>query len=206
MELLFFLLITSTASLMPGPAVFTAIKNAVQFGFMRSILGILGNCTALLTLYFISAVGLGAIILSSVFIFTVMKVAGGIYLIYLGVKAIRNRGGKMTIADATVREGISGFEVFRESYFVGMSNPKAIAFATALLPQFVNTNQPIAIQFVVLSLVSAAASFAVLAVYAVLAAQVADKISSAGVQKWFHRVTGGIFIGFGAALALGSSA
>ncbi|TCS38893.1 LysE family translocator [Reinekea marinisedimentorum] len=203
MEILLFLLITSTASLLPGPAVFTAIKNAVQFGYWRALKGILGNCTALLTLYCISAVGLGAIILSSVLIFTVMKVLGGLYLVYLGIKALMNKGGKMRMSGDVLREEVSSFEVFRESYFVGMSNPKAIAFATALLPQFVDTAQPVVVQFVVLSLVSAGASFVVLALYAALAARVADKISSEKVQKWFHRVTGGIFVAFGTALALG---
>lgn len=206
MEVLLFLLITSTASLLPGPAVFTAIKNTVQFGYWRAIRGILGNCAALLTLYFISAVGLGAIILSSVLIFTLMKVIGGLYLIYLGIRLFLNKGGRMSVSAEAESEEVSSLEVFRESYFVGISNPKAIAFATALLPQFVDPSQPVVMQFTVLSLVSAAASFVVLALYAAMAAQVADKITSARVQRWFHRVTGGVFVGFGAVLALGSSA
>jgi threonine/homoserine/homoserine lactone efflux protein len=206
MELLVFLAITATASLLPGPAVFTAIKNAVQFGYWRAVNGVLGNCAALLTLYFISAVGLGALMLSSVLIFTLMKVAGGLYLIYLGVKALRNKGGKMSLSGPVIGEAVSGFDMFRESYFVGMSNPKAIAFATALLPQFIDTSRPVVSQFIVLSFISSAASFVVLATYAAMAAQAADKITSEKVQRWFHRITGGVFIGFGAVLALGSSA
>lgn len=206
MEILVFLLITSTASLLPGPAVFTAVKNGVRFGLLRTLFGIVGNCSALLVLYFISTVGLGAIILSSVLLFTVMKVAGGIYLIYLGIKAFRS-GGTHWDNEASFDAGESSrWYLFRESFFVGVSNPKAIAFATALLPQFIDPHGDIVVQFVILSFTSAGVSFVVLALYAALASSLSQKMMSQKVQRWFHRITGGIFVGFGAVLALGSSA
>jgi len=190
-----------TATLVPGPAVFTAIKNGSQLGFKRSVIGVTGNAATLLTLSFISAIGLGAIILSSAVAFSVMKLAGGAYLIYLGIKAWRSASSIIPMDCITKNSNISGYVIFRESYLVGLSNPKAISFVTALFPQFISAENPIAFQLLALSLVFAFNSFVFLSLYAAMSAKISVALSRLSIQRWLHRLTGGVFVGFGIALA-----
>ncbi|ASA57806.1 LysE family translocator [Vibrio gazogenes] len=77
--------IVATAS--PGPAIFLSIKNGAKYGLSKALIGVVGNVAAMLTLASVSAVGLGAVILASPLLYTAIKVIGGLYLIYLGVKA-----------------------------------------------------------------------------------------------------------------------
>ncbi|WP_428239542.1 LysE family translocator [Gynuella sp.] len=191
--------IVATAS--PGPAIFLSIKNGAKYGFARAIIGVVGNVVAMLTLASVSAVGLGAVILASPFLYTGIKVIGGLYLIYLGIKAwcskpIFHAKNAEKLAFSTP----SRLKVFSESYVVGISNPKAIAFYTALFPQFINLDQPVFLQFALLAGTFAICSFSFLTIYVVLASKLRNHLEKRKTLAWFNRITGGVFIGFGTAL------
>ncbi|RBO83987.1 LysE family translocator [Marinomonas aquiplantarum] len=192
--------IVATAS--PGPAVFLSIKNGAKYGVRRALIGVVGNVVAMLTLASVSAVGLGAVILASPVLYTVIKVIGGLYLIYLGVKAWRSQpvsrdGDRFTSVKLAIP---SRLKLFGETYVVGLSNPKAIAFYTALFPQFINLDQPVFLQFVILAGTFAICSFLFLVTYVVLASRLGSYLEQEQVLVWFNRITGGIFVGFGSAL------
>lgn len=200
MDYLIFLGVCIVVTFSPGPAVFTAIKNGATHGLKASIIGICGNEAALILMAAISVAGLGAVILASTFLFTILKVVGGLYLAYLGVKIILSRPSTLADAKANATSGISGFALFRESFLVGVSNPKAIAFLLAFFPQFIDPTQPVFWQFVVLGLTFMACSFSALVMYAVAAEGLSRFLKDASILKWFNRITGGVFIGFGASL------
>ena len=81
-----YILLALTITAIPGPAVILTIKNSLKYGYKSSIMNILGNFFAMVLLASISAIGIGAIILSSQTLFYAMKFLGCIYLIYLGLK------------------------------------------------------------------------------------------------------------------------
>ncbi len=98
------------------------------------------------------ALGVGAVVQRSVVVFTVLKLAGAAYLVYLGVQALRHRhDGPADVVDERPR---SAWRIDREGFVVGVSNPKAVVFLAAVLPQFAAPEAgAVAVQVVVLGLV-----------------------------------------------------
>lgn len=201
MNYLIFLSICIVATASLGPAVFLAIKNGAKYGFKKALIGVAGNVFAMLTLASVSAAGLGAIILASTSLYTAIKIIGGLYLIYLGIKAWNSS----SVSHSETTENFSIFaprksKLFSESYFVGISNPKAIAFYTALFPQFINLGEPVFSQFALLAGTFALCSFLFLMLYVLLASKLRSHLEKEKTLNWFNRITGGVFIGFGVAL------
>ena len=200
MEYLVFLGICIAITFSPGPATFTAIKNGASYGLKYSIIGICGNEVALMLMAAISVAGLGAVIMASTILFTILKTLGGLYLAYLGVKMIMSNPSTLTEEKTQLKTKINGVSLFAESFLVGISNPKAMAFLIAFFPQFIDPTQPVLWQFAVLGLTFMACSFSALVIYAIAATQLSAYLKQAFILKWFNRVTGGIFIGFGVSL------
>lgn len=187
----------------PGPAVFLAIKNGLTHGFKRTAFAVLGNLTALFIMMMISAAGLGAIILASASLFNLLKIAGGLYLIYLGVKLLRSKPLKIELTQSKSNATVSLLQLYREAFLVSMTNPKAIAFCTALFPQFIKPNQPVVSQFIVLAGTFGACSFVFLCLYAALASKLRPQLAKETILRWFNRLTGIAFMGFGLGLLAG---
>ena len=140
MYLLFLSICVATAA-SPGPAVFLAIKNGLMHGFKHAVFAIMGNSTALFLMLSISAAGLGALILASTSLFNLLKIAGGLYLLYLGIKLLRSKPIKIALNQSQSNETVPLLSLYREAFLVSSTNPKAIAFCTALFPQFIDPSQ-----------------------------------------------------------------
>lgn len=198
---LLFLTFVVVAVLSPGPAIFIAIKNSISHGFSMAIIGILGNITGLLFMATISSLGLGALILASSSLFYAIKIIGGIYLIYLGFKLLRSSSKPMQQID-NIQHTITAKTIYKESLFVALTNPKAIAFCTALFPQFIQINSPFLPQFTLLTVTFLAGSFIALSMYAYLANKMQKYFRKKETMSYFNKITGGIFIGIGGYIAL----
>jgi threonine/homoserine/homoserine lactone efflux protein len=124
------------------------------------------------------------------------------YLIYLGMKAwtapLLKQGTQNN--DADYRNKIEFFQVFKEGFWVGMSNPKAIAFFTALFPQFIDHSRSFFPQFLTLIFTIETISFCILSAYALLSSKTSHYLYKESSMRFFHKLTGGAFIGFGVAL------
>ena len=219
MDYSIFVLLSLAAVLSPGPAVLLTVSNAARFGVNAALYGIAGNVSAMLCMAALSAAGLGALLQASEFGFTLLKIVGGAYLIYLGIKAWRQSceaewsleiqseqvGNAMTVDGRTQRQGVAKAKyLFSEAFLVGISNPKAIVFYSALFPQFLHLDQPIAAQFVLLAGTFACCSCLALIGYAWLAGQLNALLKRPKISQRFHQITGGIFIGFGCSLLAAS--
>lgn len=198
-----FLLVCLATTLSPGPAVLLTIKNSASYGVLRSISGIAGNVTAMMTLASMSAVGLSAILLASDLLFSVIKFGGGIYLIYLGIVAWNSKA-EMRLLEG--QDAKSRRNLFAEAYVVGISNPKALAFYAALFPQFIETGSAVLSQFAVLGMTFAGFSFSVLVMYSLLTSKIQQYLSRERVRTIFYKATGGLFMGFGFSLMLSEKA
>lgn len=136
-NLLAFTLAALVLIVIPGPSVLFTIGRALALGRIGGLLSVLGNALGLLPVIALVALGVGGIVAQSVVLFTILKVAGAAYLVYLGIQAIRHRG--RTAAEAT--GGVpprSAWRQLGEGFVVGITNPKTIAFFVAVLPQFVD--------------------------------------------------------------------
>ncbi len=158
MDYLLFLLICIVATFTPGPAVFLAVKNTAIYGLKKALSGMFGNVLAMLSMAALSAAGLSTVILTSEYLYLSIKILGGLYLLYLGVQYwISDRNIVIPAKNSIANKSI--YRLFFESYLVGVTNPKAIAFYTALFPQFLNVEQSILPQFFALALTFACFSY-----------------------------------------------
>jgi len=203
MEISIFVGICLIATASPGPAVFKVIFNSTNYGFKYSLIGIFGNITAITLLAMLSNLGIGAILQSSVPLFIALKVAGSLYLIYLGVKMLRSTSSiNIDTASLTSSKSISALNLFLSSLLVGLSNPKAIIFFAALFPQFFNIDNSTTGQFILLTIIFIMCSFFSLSIYAYVASCVDSIYKESLLKKWVNRVFGSLMIGFGCALGV----
>ena len=200
MTFLLYLAVCFAASASPGPAVLLAIKNGARYGLKNALAGCLGNICAMLTMACLATTGLSAILLASATLFILVKLIGGLYLIYLGSKLWRQSANSKNEKTSTQQASPGFSALFREAYLVGISNPKAIVFYTALFPQFIDLQRAALPQFLVLAVSFAIVSFACLTSYAAAANRISEHLNKPHIARWFHRITGGVFIGFGIAL------
>ncbi len=169
--ILLFAMMEFLLSLTPGPAVLLVISQGMRGGFRtaaRSAAGILsGNA-----IYFAaSAAGLGALLIASQRVFVILEWIGAGYLALLGLKMVffPSEPGAATLL---VDRG-----AFRQGLLTQLANPKAIAFFTALLPQFIDPHQAMSPQFIVLGIVSITVELPVLLFYGYAADRGRERIS-----------------------------
>ncbi|WP_395244731.1 LysE family translocator [Agromyces sp. MMS24-K17] len=121
----------------PGPSVLFSVGRALVLGRVGGLLSVLGNALGLLPIIVAVAFGVGAFVAQSVVLFTILKIAGALYLAYLGIQAIRHRGDASAALTAPVTRR-SRWRQLGQGFVVGVTNPKTIAFFVAVLPQFVS--------------------------------------------------------------------
>lgn len=181
----------------PGPAVLLAVTNGIRYGFVRSLYSSLGNVIGILIVSGAAIFGMGAILKTSAFLFTVLKICGALYLIYLGVRQWVSRHRLFEINPDISGAGRDNCSAFIKGFFVALSNPKAILFFTALFPQFVDLSKPVPMQFAVLTFTFMALSFLILAIYAKSAHAFKGWVMTGSRMTWFNRISGIIFVSFG---------
>nr|CAA6813449.1 MAG: Threonine/homoserine/homoserine lactone efflux protein [uncultured Thiotrichaceae bacterium] len=190
------------AAITPGPAILLTTSHAVAYGLRYAIATMLGNATGLLIMATLSALGVSTVILYSPTIFLVLKLLGAGYLIYLGVKLLRHGFG------SSVGSGIKAKstpphvgKLYAHGLMVALSNPKAIAFTTALFPQFIDHTQSVLPQFVLLTLTFLVLSLSCLLGYAYLAESTKNRTKSVKFPNILSKLFGGTFILSGILLA-----
>ncbi|WP_201120784.1 LysE family translocator [Sulfitobacter sp. EhC04] len=188
----------------PGPTVLLALSNGSRLGLGRASFGIMGAALSDAVLIAASALGLGVVLATSAFWFTVVKSIGVAYLIWLGVQMLRSSGALEAVPVDTAADRAKGsnrsLPVFRKSLLVAVTNPKGYLFFTAFLPQFVILSEPLFAQYLTLALIFIAVDVAVMAAYASLGATAMQFLSERGV-RWIDRTCGGFLVTLGIALA-----
>jgi threonine/homoserine/homoserine lactone efflux protein len=121
----------------PGPSVLFVIGRALAQGRRAALTTVVGNTLGAYLLVVAVALGVGSIVERSVVAFTVLKLVGAAYLVYLGVKAVRQRGS-LQASFAGAGPGYGSLRTLWEGFAVGVANPKTIVFFAAVLPQFVD--------------------------------------------------------------------
>ncbi|MGW4112818.1 LysE family translocator [Actinosynnema sp. NPDC004786] len=162
----------------PGPSVLFVVGRALAQGRRAALITVLGNTLGAYALVVAVAFGVGAVVERSAVVFTALKLVGAVYLVYLGVKAWRQRGAlHASFAEGGPARG--GLRTLWEGFAVGVANPKTIVFFAAVLPQFVDRAQGhVAAQMLLLGLV-----FNVIA----LASDSVWGLVAATARTWFAR-------------------
>ncbi|WP_054816498.1 LysE family translocator [Nocardia arizonensis] len=211
-NLLAFLAAAFVLIVVPGPGVLFTIGRALTLGRRAALLSVLGHAAGVYLAVLLVAVGLGTVLMASSFALSAVKMAGALYLVYLGVQAIRERKSLRdalgATADAAPRERGSTTRVLRQSFLVGVTNPKAIVFFAAILPHFCDPSAgPLPLQFLILGSVFIAVALVSDSVWALLAV---------AARAWFARsprrleavggAGGALIVGLGASVAISGTA
>jgi len=184
---LLFLVMETALSLSPGPAVFYVVSQGIR-AFPRAVPATLGILSANACYFALSATSLGALIAASARFFTIAKWAGAAYLIYLGIKSLRSAAASHSIAltgTATPgeREAPDRRQIYLGALTLQLSNPKALLFFLALLPQFIDTQHAVAPQMLILAATSMLPECCILLAYGWLAHGAAHASARFGVTR-----------------------
>ena len=188
----------------PGPSVLFTVSRAVTVGRRGALITVVGNELGLVVQVIAVSFGAGAVVQRSAEVFTVVKLAGAVYVVYLGVQAIRHRHS-MATALAGKLPPVTGGRALRDGFMVGVANPKTIVFLTIALPGFTVTGPgslPVPAQMIILGMLFPVIALPLDSVWAVAAGT---------ARQWFTRSprrlamiggTGGLaMIGLGISLA-----
>lgn len=186
----------------PGPTVLLALTNGSRFGMARAGAGIVGAGLSDLVLITAAALGLGAILATSAFWFSVVKWIGVFYLAWLGIQMLRSSA---EIADTselpgTGKEAGTPARLFRKSFLVAATNPKGYIFFAAFLPQFVDLSEPLFSQYATLALIFVAIDVAVMTIYAAVGVNAMRFLREKGAT-WLERGCGVVMLALAGGLA-----
>lgn len=177
--------------LIPGPTVLLVMSYAISQGRKVAVACALGVAFGDLIAMSASLFGLGTLVMASATLFNIMKWAGAVYLVWLGIKLLRNPPAPM---EATAQAPESNRAIFGHAAMVTALNPKSIAFFIAFVPQFINPTAPLTGQFsiVIATFVGLAALNAL--AYALLADKMRQSIARPSVLRNISRAGGGALI------------
>lgn len=187
--------------LIPGPTVLLVLSYAISQGRRTALATVAGVGLGDFIAMSASLAGLGALVMTSATLFTILKWVGALYLIYLGVRMLMG-AGKATGVDLDKAEAASSRTVFLHATAVTALNPKSIAFFIAFVPQFVTAEAALLPQFAILI-----ATFIGLAVinvlaYAFLADELKRRLAGPALIRLLTRMGGGALIAMGVATAM----
>jgi threonine/homoserine/homoserine lactone efflux protein len=188
----------------PGPSVVFTVGRALAYGRAVALLTVVGNAFGLLAVLVLVSLGLGDLVATSDLAFEVVKVGGAVFLVYLGVQALRHRHG-IEVDQPGTSSTMRGVRALRQGFVVGFSNPKAYVIFAAVLPPFVDRDRGSAtVQMLLLGLLAFVIGLCSDSLWALLASQ---------LRRWFNAspsrgkalgtVGGMSMIGLGVAVAVG---
>ena len=197
MHLLPFLLVSAVVVVTPGVDMALVTKNALLHGRSAAQATAVGINLGILVWTIAAALGLAALIATSAAAFTLIKLAGAVYLIYLGVQALRGRGDAGLGARAAPGRG----SAFRQGLASNLLNPKIAVFFTSLLPQFVDADQAGPRELLLLGAVFNLMGLVWLLGYAALAARGRELLRRPRVRRALDRMIGVTLVALGVRLA-----
>ena len=202
-HLLAFALVSFVLIVVPGPNVLFVISRSLTLGRAAGVGSAVGGQIGVYAQVAAVALGVGAVVERSVALFTVIKLAGAAYLVFLGVQTLRHRRSLEAALHAEVETKSVG-TILRDGFVVGASNPKAIVFFAAVLPQFVDAPAGhVPLQMLLLGMVFVAIAVVCDSTWAVAAGTARTWIARSPRRLALVGGTGGlVMIGIGASLAL----
>ncbi|TLP57243.1 MULTISPECIES: LysE family transporter [Pseudomonas] len=187
-------------SLSPGAGAIASMSSGLQYGFWRGYWNALGLQLGLIVQIAIIAAGVGAILAASATAFLIIKWFGVAYLVYLAYRQWRALPMDMS-DDAAVRPIGKPLSLVFRGFLVNVSNPKALVFMLAVLPQFINPHQPLLAQYVAITVTMIGVDMLVMAGYTGLASKVLRLLRTPKQQKRMNRTFAGLFLGAATFLA-----
>ncbi len=187
--------------IVPGPAVLYIVTRSIEMGRAGGIASAAGITTGTFIHIALAAAGLSSLILASTIAFDAVKYVGAAYLVFLGLRRLLTRGAEEAEQEPAPR---TRRRAFTQGVVVNLTNPKAIVFIFAFVPQFVDPHaRHVWLQVLVLGLSFACLGFLSDSVFALVAGTIADRLrGSAGIARFERWFGGGVLVGLGVVAAV----
>jgi len=186
----------------PGPDTMLIIRNTLARGRRGGLFSIMGVLTGGLIQASAATFGLSRILLGSSELYTIVKLAGAIYLIYLGIQNIRSGLSKKVVASSTGPGGFSPPIIgLREGFLTNALNPKVAVFFLAFLPQFIGPSDPVIAKTILLVGIHYTLGIVWLAVITQMVHRAAALFQKSNFKRNLEVAAGAVFVGLGAKLA-----
>ncbi|MBS0320513.1 MAG: LysE family transporter [Proteobacteria bacterium] len=187
-------------SLSPGAGAVSCMAAGMRYGFARAWWNIIGLQAGVMFVLAVVAAGLGAMLAASTVAFALVKWAGVAYLVYLGVQQWRAPAAPISTAAADTGDGTPRALMTR-GFLVNATNPKAILFMLAVLPQFIDASRPLAPQYLIAAATLLVTDAVVMSAYTAFAARLLRLLRGEAHVRWLNRTFGGMFVVAGVVLA-----
>ena len=184
-------MVVVVSSLAPGASTITSMSCGLNYGFRLGFWNVIGLQLALVLQVMAVATGLGAVLAASELAFSVIKWFGVAYLLYLGWKQWRAEPYAVP-ADCAELKKARRIELVLRGFAVNASNPKALIFILAILPQFLDSSRPLPKQYLVMTISMCVIDFTILACYTGLAARIVRLLRTPIQQRSLNRVFGAL--------------
>ncbi|WP_060484452.1 LysE family translocator [Pseudomonas sp. NBRC 111123] len=194
-----YLLASIGLSLTPGPNSLLALTHGARYGARRTLFTIFGGVFGFSALIALAMFGLTALLQTSASVLTVLKWVGGAYLVWLGIQLWRSPALHLEMTERAAR--LSNLGMFRQGLLSAIANPKVLLFYGAFLPQFIDPQRGLLVQFAMMAATFASVECVVEYLLARLAFRIRPWLAKGG--KGFNRCCGSLFALIGVALPLG---
>lgn len=187
-------------SLSPGAGAVAAMSAGLNHGFLRGYVMTFGLIAGIWTQVLVVGVGLGALIATSAIAFSVIKWLGVAYLLWLGIKQWRAPAEPL-VAEAAGGVAASARRLFLRGWAVNAVNPKGTVFLLAVVPQFLDLQQPLGPQYLVIAATLGFTDLVVMAGYTALAAKLLRLLKTPRQMRLLNRSFGSLFVAIAVLLA-----
>jgi len=188
-------------SVSPGAGVISCMAAGMRFGFARAVWNLFGLVAGLQFVLLLVATGLGALLAASSLAFTAVKWLGAAYLIWLGIAQWRAPPVAVDAEAAANELGGTRRQLFLRGFLVNATNPKAIIFMLAVLPQFIDPARPLVVQYVVCGATLAFTDLVAMGAYTAFAAKALRLLRKPRQVRVMNKAFGGMLMAMGALLA-----
>lgn len=188
-------------SISPGAGALAAMSAGLNHGFRTGYITVVGLVLGIWTQLIVVGVGLGALVSTSGTMFQLVKWCGVAYLVWLGIQQWRAPARPLAAMQASAA-GVSARSMILRGWMINAVNPKGTVFLLAVVPQFLNLNQALTPQYLLIGLTLSFTDFVVMAGYTALAAKLLSTLNSAAHMRAMNRVFGSLFVLAGAFLSV----
>ena len=194
--------IAAVLTLTPGADTMLVVRSAAVRGRRAGLLTVLGIGSGLFIHATLSALGLSVVLLRSARAFELVKTAGALYLVYLGIQAIRSAARATPVGTPSVPQPSRARRAFLEGLLTNVLNPKVAVFYLAFLPQFIGPQDPVLARSILLASVHFAEGVVWLSLVTLFVTRFRSVLTQPRVRRAMESASGVAFIGFGVKLAV----
>lgn len=202
-QVIAFAVVAAFMTMLPGADTLLVVRNSLRGGRQDGLLTVAGICSGLFVHALLSALGLSVVLAHSATAFTALKIAGACYLAWLGIQSIRSSlRGTATTMPGQATAGVPATRCFREGFLTNLLNPKVVVFYLALLPQFIDPDDPVLAKSLLLASIHFAEGILWLGGVAWLVDRSRQFFMKPALRRWLDAVCGAFLVALGIRLAL----